>query len=317
MSINQEGSDSILKSNANHRMELVSTRQIKRMPGMQTALARKDMVKVRDFAKKRGYCNPVVLSDHSGCMTLLSGAATFEVCLEEKETKIPAVIVQTDGEADDLMFVLQSAELSETLSAIAAGAAIVQLIDSHDIPRKHIIEALGKSPAWLNKMESLSRRLNGEVQQLVAEGHVSARSAQEIARLPRDVQMAFAISVSNDYLSKDNVSYLVSRYLNEDVSPEERDRIINTPKLAPPNEHKSRRRMGRDTSIGARLSRAIAGCLDGNTYLYKLLTSADISQAAVRLADIEALTESVAALHTLLLSDFYPGKNKEGGDAYD
>jgi ParB-like chromosome segregation protein Spo0J len=298
-------------------MELVSTRHIKRIPGMQTALIQKDVVKVRDFAKKRGYCNPVVLSDHGGSMTLLSGAATFEVCLEEKETKIPAVIVQTDGEADDLMFVLQSAELSETFSAVAAGAAIVRLIDSHAVPRKHIIEALGKSPAWLNKMESLSRRLNSEVQQLVAEGQVAARSAQEIARLPSDVQMAFAISVGNDYLSKDNIAYLVSRYLNEDASPEERDRIINTPKLALPNEHKSRRRMGKDHSISARLSRAIAGCLDGNAYLHKLLTGMDISEAAVRMTDIEALVDGMAVLHMLLMSVFYPGKNKEGGDAYD
>jgi hypothetical protein len=298
-------------------MELISIRRIKRIPGMQNGVTRKGLRKARDFVSMRGYCNPVVLSDHGGCMTLLSGAATFEACLEEKETKIPAVIVQTDGEADDLMFALQSMEMNETLCAIAAGAAIVRLIDLHNVPRKHIIVTLRKSPAWLNKMESLSRRLNAEVQRLVSEGQVSTRTAQEIARLPGDVQVAFAISVSNDYLSKDNVSYLVSRYLNEDISPEERDRIINTPKLALPNEHKSRRRMGRDHSISARLSRAIAGCLDGNTYLYKLLTSADISEAAVRPADIEALTESVTALHMLLFSDFYQGKNKESGDAYD
>jgi hypothetical protein len=298
-------------------MELVPTRRIKRMPGMQTSATRKGVGKARDFAKKRGYCKPVVLSDCGGCMTLLAGAAVFEVCLEEKEPKIPAVIVQTDGEADDLMFALQSAELNETLSAIAAGAAIVRLIDSHKVPRKHIIETLGKSPAWLNKMESLSRRLNGEVQKLVADGQVSARSAQEIARLPGEVQMTFAISTCNDYLSKDNVAYLVNRYLNEDTSPDERDRIINTPKLALPNEMKSRSRTGRDNSISARLSRAIVGCLDGNAYLCKLLAGANISEATVRITDVEVLVDSLAALHMLLMDVFYPGKNNGGGDAYD
>jgi len=306
-----------LGSNENCRMELVPTRRIKRMPGVQIGVTRKGVGKVRDFAKKRGYCNPVVLSDSSGCMTLLSGEATFEASLEEKETKIPAVIVQTDGEADDLMFALQSVELNENMNAIAIGAAIVRLIDSHNVPRRHIIETLGKSPAWLNKMESLSRRLNVEVQRLVTAGQVPARSAQEIARLPDGIQMAFAVSVSNDYLSKDNVTYLVNRYLNEGVSPEERERIVNTPKLALPNDLKHRSRMCRDNSVSARLSRAIAGCLDCNSYLSKLLTGVDVSEAAVQEVDIKALTDSLVALHMLLTSIFYPGKNKGGGEAYD
>jgi len=305
-----------LKSNEKCRLELVSARRIKRIPGLQTGATREGVVKIRDFAKKRGYCKPVVLSDSDGCMALLSGAATFEACLEEKEASIPAVIVRTDGEADDLMFALQSAELNETLGATAAGAAIVRLIDSHGIPRKHIIEALGKSPAWLNRMESLSRKLNGEVQRLVADGQVPARSAQEIARLPGDVQTAFAISVSNDLLSKENVTYLVNRYLNEDAGPEERERIIHTPKLALPDGLKRRSRTGRDNSPSARLSHAIARCLDGNSCLSNLLDSTDIGQAAIRITDVRALTESLAALHARLSAVFPPGGN-EGGDAYD
>jgi hypothetical protein len=306
-----------LKSNENYRIELVPTRRIKRMPGMQTSVTRKGVGKARDFAKKRGYCTPVFLADSAGCMTLLAGAAAYEACLEEKETRVPAVIVQTGGEADDLMFALQSAELNETLDAIATGAAIVRLIDSHNVPRKHIIETLGKSPAWLNKMEGLSRRLNGEVQKLVAEGQVSARSAQEIARLPGDTQTAFAISAGNDCLNKDNVTYLVNRYLNADTSPDERDRIIHTPKLALPAGLKSRSRMGRDHSVSARLNRAIAGCLDGNAYLHKLLSGADISEAAVQMMDVKALADSLADLHRLLMAVFYPGENDGGGDACD
>jgi hypothetical protein len=306
----------ILKSNKNCRLELVSARCIKRMPGLQAGATREGVVKNRDFVKKRGYCKPVVLSDSDGCMTLLSGAATFEAYLDEKGAKIPAVIVKTGGEADNLMFALQSAELNEALTSIAASAAIVRLIDSHSVPRKEIIEALGKSPAWLNRMESLNRKLNNEVAKLVADGRMPARSAQEVARLPADVQMAFAISATNDLLSKNNVAYLVNRYLSEDTGSEERDRIINTPKLALPNDLKRRGRMGRDNSPSARLSRAIAGCLDGNAYLSNLLGSVDIGQIAVRIADVRALLESLAALHTRLLAVFPPGENKEG-DAYD
>jgi len=294
------------------RLELVPARMIKRMPGLQIDATQKGIGKVKDFAKERGYCKPVILSESNSCMTLLAGAATYEACLEEKETKIPAVIVKTNGDADNLMFALQSAGLNEAPNAIAIGAAIVQLIDSFQIPRKHITGVLGKSPAWLNKMESLSRKLNSEVQKMVALGQVPSRTAQEIARLPDDVQMPFAVSASQEFLSKENVTYLVNRYLNEGTGAEERDRIIHTPKLAIPNEGKRRTRMCRDDSDSARLAWAIARCLDAAAYLFRLLNTIKMEDAAIRITDISALDGSLIALHERLQAVFLPGEKQEG-----
>ena len=302
-----------MKATENYRLELVSARQIKRMPGLQLSATRQGVVKAKDFMKKRGHCTPIVLSDSGGYMTLLSGAATFEAYLEDKEPKIPAVIVKTGGEADDLMFALQSAELNETISAIAVATAIVQLIDSHNVTRKDITEALGKSPTWLNRMESLCRKLSSEVQVLVAQGHISPRSAQEIARLPKDAQMTFAISVSNNFLSKQDVVHLVNRYLNEDTGAEERNRIINTPELALPRERKHRSRAGKDSSVSARLSHAIAKCLDSNVYLSNILKSINFDEVAVRMTDVEALINSLMTLRTKLFAVFAPGENEGGG----
>jgi len=306
-----------VKSNANYRCEVVSTRQIKRMPGLNLGASQRRVGKIKDFAKMRGYCNPVVLSDSDGCMTLLAGAATYEACLEEKESKIPAVIVRTEGEADNLMFALQSAELNETPNAVALGTAVVRLIDHHGISRKCIAETLGKSPAWLNKMENLSRKLNSTVQKMVTQGQVSPRSAQEIARLPADVQTTFAVSVGNEFLNKENIIYLVNRYLNADTGTEERDRIINTPKTALPNEIKSRSRIGVDKSDSARLSRAIARCLDDTSYLSNLLNNIHTCETAIYIPDIMALANSLLALHARLLSVFPPGKNTKGGSTDD
>jgi len=300
-----------LKNGENCRLELVSVKRVKRMPGLQ-AVSPKKIVKVKEFVRKRGYCKPVVLSDSDGCMTLLSGAATFEACLEEKEAKIPAVIVRTEGEADNLMFALQSAQLSEALDAVSVGAAIVRLTDSYGVTRRHIAETLGKSPAWINGMENLSRKLCAGVQGLVMEGQISPRSAQEIARLPDDVQAPFAVSVADEFLSKENVVYLVNRYLNEDVCAEERDRIINTPKLALPNGSLHRGRIGKDNSDSARLSRAIARCLDDASYLLGLLGSIDTGEVAVRASDVIALQDSLAALQSRLAAVFYPGEKNAG-----
>ena len=301
-----------MKSKENYRLELVPAQHIKRMPGLNLGASQRGIRKIKDFARVRGYCKPVVLSDSEGCMTLLAGTATFEACLEEKEQKVPAVIVRTEGEADNLIFALQTAELNDLPNAVAIGAAVVRLIDHYGVTRKYIAETLGKSPAWINKMENLSRKLNGTVQKMVAQGQVPPRSAQEIARLPDGVQTTFAVSASNEFLSKENVVYLVNRYLDEDTGAEERNRIINTPKLALPNELKSYSRMAKDKSGSVRLSRAIARCLDSATYLSNLLDNIDIG-IAICLPDIMALADSLATLSMRLQSVFYPGKNFDGG----
>jgi ParB-like chromosome segregation protein Spo0J len=301
-----------MKSGENCRLEMVSAKRIRRMPEFKTDTSPKRIGKIRDFARERGFCLPVILSESSGCMPLLAGAASFEICLEEKMAKIPAVIVQTADDADSLMFALQSAQLDDSPGAIAVSVALVQMIDVHGVPRKHIAESLGKSPAWMNRMESLSRKLNATVQSLVTQGHVSARSAQEIARLPDDVQTPFAIAAGNAFLSKENITYLVNRYLDGDVSEEERSRIIHTPTLTLPNERKKRGRTSRDCSDSARLSRAVARCMDDVLYLSRLLNRIDRDETTVHMSDVTALSDSLSALSRQILAVFYPGKNTDG-----
>ena len=296
-----------MKDNRTYRMDQVMTGQIKRMPGLKNDVSENMINKIREFAEKRGFYLPVILSEEDGRMTLLAGAATFKACLKERRTEIPAVIVRTEGDADNLMLSLQTTELDEAPSAMFISAAIVQLIDVHGISRKHIAETLGKSPSWINRMEGLCRKLNETVQNLVVEGHITSRSAQEIARLPDIVQTPFAISVGNEFLSKNSVAYLVNRYLNEDTSLEERDRIIHTPKLVLPDELKSRKGRYRDNSDSARLSRAMARCLDSASSLIRLFECIDISGIAIHTADVAALADRLAVLKSKLQAIFYPG----------
>jgi len=296
----------------NYRLELVPAKRVKRMPGPQIGATRKEIGKIRDFVRKRGYCKPIVLSDSEGCMALIAGAATYEACLEAKKAKVPAVIVRTEGEADNLMFALEVAGLGEAPDGVAVGGAIVRLIDTHGVPRKRIAETLGKSTAWLNRHENLSRKLNVAVQKLVTEGQIPQRSAQEIARLPDDVQMPFAVSVGNECLNKENVTYLVNRYLNEDTDAQERNRIIRTPRMALPNELKRRGRMGMDKSDSARLARAIAGCMNSASYLSNLVDRIDIGETAIRPQDVQTLTDALSALQQRLRALLPQGKDKEG-----
>ena len=246
---------------------------------------------------------PVILSDAGGCMTLLSGAATFEACLEKRMPEVPAVVVQTDGGADELMFSLQSAELNAPPDAMYVSAAVIKLVDAYLMPRRAIAESLGKSQAWVSRMEGL-RRLSAAVRELVSDGFISSRAAQEIARLPAGVQAPFAVSAGNEFLSKDDIALLINRYLDGNTGAEERDRIIRSPRQALPETRRGRGPKAADQSIGARMTRAMARCFDSVSFLSRLL---ECDYAAVNGQDAAAL----AAEMSRLLRTLCPGGNAD------
>ena len=289
---------------------MISTRQIKRIPGLNIGAAKPLIGKTRAFAEKRGCCMPVILSDSGDYMTLLSGAATFEACLEKRIPKVPAVVVQTDGEADELLFSLQSSELIATHDAMYVSAAVVRLIDVYEVPRRKIAESLNKSPTWVSRMEGLSRRLSDAVRTLVSDGFISSRAGQEIARLPVGVQAQFAVSVGNEFLSKDDVAYLVNRYLDNNTCAEERDRIIRSPKQALPEAPHRRRARAMDQSASVRLTRAMARCLDSVSFLSHFLEYNNMEKVAVNTADAVALSTMLSSLIIQLRDISCPGQKE-------
>jgi hypothetical protein len=82
--------------------------------------------------------------------------------------------------------------------------------------------------------------------------------------------------------------------------------------MALPNEEKRRQRMSRDNSDSARLTGAIAQCLDTVSYLSRLLDRIAPQDTVVRIADVMALADSLAALLLQLQAVFDPGKKLSG-----
>ena len=304
-------------NNEKSRVAFIPAKRVKRMPCLIFSAPGKEVDKHKLLANERGYRLPVVVSDSAGCMTLLTGTAAFEASLEDNAAEIPAVIVQVDSEADGLIFALRAADLDDSPGAVAISDAIVQLVDAYCIPRRQLAETLGKSPGWIARMESLGRRLNASVKQMVADGLVKPRTAQEISRLPTEIQAAFAVSAHDEYLNKENVSYLVNRYLNEDTGEDERARIISAPRQLLPPGTKRPGKTGVDTSLSARLAQAAALCFDSAVRLKRVLERADISEAAVRLPDILALDNELGALRGRLREVFALGQQITNKDMYD
>ena len=280
---------------------MVPTGLIKRMPGIKNGASKHLIRKTNEFAERRGCYMPVILSDTGGCMTLLSGAATFEACLEKRMPKVPAVVVQTGGGADELIFSLQSAELNAPPDAMYVSEVVIRLVDAYSMPRRMIAESLGKSQAWVSRMEGL-RKLSAAVWELVSDGFISSRAAQEIARLPADVQAPFAVSAGNEFLSKDDIARLINRYLDGNTGAEERDRIIRSPRQALPEAQRGRGPKAADQSISARMTRAMARCFDSVSFLLRLL---ECDYSAVNGQDATTLAVELSRLMRTLC----PGGN--------
>jgi hypothetical protein len=162
-------------------------------------------------------------------------------------------------------------------------------------------------------MEGL-RRLSTAVWELVSDGSISSRAAQEIARLPADVQMPFAASAGNEFLNKDDITRLVNRYLDDNTSAEERDRIIRSPKQSLPEPRRGQRTVIKEQSISSRLPHAMTRCFDCTSYLLNLLNRCDTKQVAINASDAATLASTLSSLANRLQNMLCPGGNEVDGN---
>lgn len=88
---------------------------------------------------------------------------------------------------------------------------------------------LGRSVSWVNKRLALTDRLATSVVELVQAGQICAHTAQEIARMPGDVQQTFAGKVVTEHLPKSAVERLVTTYNNHQTPQEMKRAVLENP----------------------------------------------------------------------------------------
>lgn len=93
-----------------------------------------------------------------------------------------------------------------------------------------LAEMLGKSTSWVNKRISLVTRLNPAVREMVTMKQLCPHSAQEISRLPQDVQHSFSTKIVSDGLPKSAVETLVAAFNKEDCPPSLKEQILEQPR---------------------------------------------------------------------------------------
>jgi len=175
---------------------------------------------------------PVVGSFTDGTRLVLSGECEFLALREMGIKSADAVAVRIDerDEGDKLSLLLSS--LRKNPNALSEGLLITRIFKTGSFTQSQLGEMLGKSVSWVNKRICLITRLHPAVRELVTQKHLCPHSAQEIARLPEEIQHAFSVKAIQEGLPKSSVEVLVAAFNAPNCPEEMKEQIVEKPRLA-------------------------------------------------------------------------------------
>jgi ParB family chromosome partitioning protein len=203
--------------------------EIEKNPFLALSTNEKDVEKFARVAKTYGNVSPAIVGQSGNTYRVLSGQTSLEACAHSGIQEIPVVVAEVSDEAEQMKLALLLSTVREESGALSEGAFIDALLTRHGISRQELMNLLKKSKSWISKRQSLAVRLSETVKGMVKDGVICARSAEEVAKLPEDVQVMFVSKIIRDGLSKTDVGQLVSKYTREDADSALREAILESP----------------------------------------------------------------------------------------
>ena len=294
------------------KIAMVPEENIRYHPKLELYPTENSVKKYEHLIVNSGNVAPVVVAmSENGQMTLVHGAEALEACRNSKVRKIPAVITATNNLEQEMMLSLHMQTLQVPANMIAISSLLCRLIDDHGISRREIAKALGKSKSWLTLTERLTRDLSGGVRQMVTDELISTRAAEEVARLPVNVQTRFATNAVNNFLNKNQVKELVERYMEPDCGEEERGAIVGDPTRY--LSSRTCQKQGRSLlSEGARLAGYLRRCLSACAGLMTFVREIGPEAIIDARNDIQILMGELSILQRVLLGVVDPGQQEKG-----
>jgi ParB-like chromosome segregation protein Spo0J len=137
----------------------------------------------------------------------------------------------TDDEKTKSKLLLLLISLREKPGALCEGLLIQEAL-SIGISRAEIQSILCRSASWVSNRLSLVTRLDTNVYEMVKSGLLEPRSAEEVSRLPRNAQVAFAETAVREGLPKSAIESLVAGYNDETCPDAVRAQILANPREA-------------------------------------------------------------------------------------
>ena len=216
--------------NTNTVIKELELSTIRHNEALSIAIIARDVERCAKTIRQYGLLTPLIVRpcDNGGYL-VIDGECELKALQEVGLKKTEAVIVncQDSTEADKLSLLLSS--LKQDPTPLSEGLILQNLFNTGSYTQADIAHMVGKSVSWVSKRLTLIERLNKSVLELVISKKISCHTAQEIARLPDEVQLNFATKVVRDGISKSKVEKLVVAYNNPEIPDSLRVNILENP----------------------------------------------------------------------------------------
>jgi len=286
--------------------------EIEKNPILALSTSDKDVERHGLVTKAYGNVTSAVVGQSGSGYHILAGQIWLEACAHNGIQEMPVVVAEVSDSAEQMKLALLLSTVRQEGGALSEGTFIDALLTDHGVTRRELMELLKKSKSWISKRQLLALKLTNNVKGMVKDGVICARTAEEIARLPRDVQLSFTCKVVRDGLSKTNVGQLVSLYTRTDPGDALRDAILESPqavldayKVEPVKRRKENR------SVGERIANSTGFLIRMATELKGLLVKMEPQSLNRVISDLNNLRVILADLRTVLdiiLAGVSPGK---------
>jgi ParB family chromosome partitioning protein len=174
-----------------------------------------------------GLFEPVLVRSlgDNGEYEILSGHCRVRAVRRLKQQTILCQVLSCDDHTAKLIF-CSARMLTRSLSAIEEALILRELVQHDAMSMTAAGQFFGRGKWWVSRRLKLLFALEPAVQAEVGRGTLPPRLAQELARLPRGNtdQLGMLVLVQQYHLSKDELAYLVDRWLKADEA--ERDRLL-------------------------------------------------------------------------------------------
>lgn len=180
-----------------------------------------------------GLLAPIVAVEKpDGKMVVLKGENELAVLKDMSVDRAEVFITHIKNEEDIGKAILLLSSMHGKIHNFSEGMVLKEIIGHGRCNQKQLAAQLGKSESWISKRLSLVERLDAGVAAMLLNGEIGPSIAQDIGRIPADVQNEFATNVRLNGIPKNRVEKLVSMYLDDRTPDSLRETIVRDPSLA-------------------------------------------------------------------------------------
>ena len=212
------------------KLEEIPVKAIQGNNVLAISVGNREMERCEKAIREYGLIHPLVVRRcDDGHYHVIAGECERMVLTQMRQNTVRAVVMEHIEAREATRLALLLSSLKQSANALSEGLLLKELCQSHRQTQTEVAFMLGRSVSWVNKRLALTDRLATSVVELVQAGQICAHTAQEIARLPGDVQQTFAGKVVTEHLPKSAVERLVTTYNNPQTPQEVKKAVLENP----------------------------------------------------------------------------------------